>query len=124
MNHEHSPQSSSRQEAMKWLTEHFPEAFFLKGKQVKPLKIGIFEDVMDFYERLDYPPFSKKLLREAINYYSASKAYLMSQQENAIRIDLFGYEIDKVTKEQAEFAKQRLQQRAKSIPSVAEPANQ
>jgi len=34
-------------EIIDWLIEHFPSAFFKKGNQVKPLKIGIFDDIID-----------------------------------------------------------------------------
>ena len=94
-----------------WLAEHFPAAFFKKGNQVKPLKIGIFDDIIDFYERLDSPPFSKKALREALSYYSASPAYLNCQKANSARVDLFGNEVDVVSDEQAKYAHQRFQQR-------------
>lgn len=94
-----------------WMIEHFPNAFFKKREQVKPLKIGIFEDIIDFYERLDEPPFSKKSLREALNYYSASPAYLKSQLENTARIDLYGIEVDVVTAEQAHYARQKYNER-------------
>ncbi|AWN74362.1 protein convertase [Legionella anisa] len=94
-----------------WLIEHFPNAFFKKGNQIKPLKIGIFDDIIDFYERLDSPPFSKKSLREALSYYSASPAYLNCQKENAARIDIYGNEVDTVTQEQAKYAHQRYLER-------------
>src|SRR3990167_3824574 len=84
-----------------WLIENFPAAFFKKGKQIKPLKIGIFDDIIDFYERLDSPPFSKKSLREALSYYSASPAYLNNQKPNTARVDIYGNEVDTVTSEQA-----------------------
>lgn len=96
-----------------WLVEHFPAAFFKKANQIKPLKIGIFDDIIDFYERLDSPPFSKKMLREALNYYSASPAYLNCQQADVARVDLYGIEVDVVTDEQAKYAIQRFQQRYK-----------
>lgn len=94
-----------------WLIEHFPSSFFKKGHQVKPLKIGIFDDLIDFYERLDSPPFSKKSLREALSYYSSSPAYLSCQKENSPRIDIYGNEVDVVTTEQAKYAHQRYQER-------------
>ncbi|KTD11026.1 hypothetical protein Lgra_1992 [Legionella gratiana] len=94
-----------------WLVEHFPNAFFKKGNQIKPLKIGIFDDIIDFYERLDSPPFSKKSLREALSYYSASPAYLSCQKENVARIDIYGNEVDVVSQEQAKYAYQRYQER-------------
>ena len=94
-----------------WLIEHFPGAFFKKGNQIKPLKIGIFDDIIDFYERLDSPPFSKKALRDALSYYSASPSYLNCQKENAARVDIYGNEVDTVTADQAKYAFQRYQER-------------
>ncbi len=108
------PNDSAKKEKLKiidWLTDHFPGAFFKKPNQIKPLKIGVFDDIIDFYERLDTPPFSKKNLREALNYYSASPAYLHCQKANVARVDLFGNEVDVVTDEQAKYAHQRYQQR-------------
>lgn len=94
-----------------WLIEHFPNAFFKKGSQVKPLQIGIFDEIIEFYERLDSPPFSKKALREALSYYSSSPAYLSCQKADSARVDLYGNEVDVVTAEQAKYAYQRYQQR-------------
>lgn len=111
MNQQPNPVKKSKLEIIDWLAEHFPNAFFKKSKQVKPLKIGIFDDIIDFYERLDTPPFSKKSLREALSYYSASPAYLSCQKANAARIDIYGNEIDIVTEEQAKYAYQRHQER-------------
>jgi ProP effector len=98
-------------EIIDWLIEHFPQAFFKRGNQVKPLKIGIFDDIIDFYVRLDTPPFSKKALREALSYYSASPAYLNCQKTDAARIDIYGNEVDVVTVDQAKYAYQRYQER-------------
>lgn len=108
-----------------WMIEHFPNAFFKKREQVKPLKIGIFEDIIDFYDRLDEPPFSKKALREALNYYSASPAYLKSQVECVSRIDLYGIEVDVVTSEQAHYARQKYNERylLKQKPDITSSHN-
>lgn len=100
-----------KQRIIDWLIEHFPRAFFKKENQIKPLQIGIFDEIIEFYERLDYPDFSKKGLREAINYYSSSPAYLKCQKAHAPRVDLYGNESDLVTEEQAQYAEQRYQQR-------------
>ncbi|MBA2656231.1 MAG: ProQ/FinO family protein [Tatlockia sp.] len=96
-----------RSEIIDWLVEHFPSAFFKKSNQVKPLQIGIFDEIIDFYERLDTPQFSKKSLREALSFYSSSPAYLNCQKTDAARVDLFGNEIDCVTEEQAKYAQKR-----------------
>jgi len=96
-----------------WLIENFPATFFKKGRQIKPLKIGIFDDIIDFYERLESPPFSKKMLREALNYYSSSPAYLSCQKADTARVDIFGNEVDVVNEEQARYAQKRFMQRYK-----------
>lgn len=109
-----NPNSSVKKDKIKiidWLVENFPAAFFKKANHIRPLKIGIFDDIMDFYERLDNPPFSKKGLSEALNYYSTSPAYLTCQKVGAARVDLFGNEMHLVTEEQAKYAHQRYQQR-------------
>lgn len=103
-----------------WLAEHFPAAFFKKSSHVKPLKIGIFDDIIDFYERLESPPFSKKALREALSYYSASPAYLNCQKKEAARVDLYGNEVDVVTPDQAKYAWQRYQQRYSKVKPVSD----
>lgn len=100
-----------KQIIINWLIEHFPNAFFKKSNEVRPLQIGIFEFILEFYERLESPPFSKKALREALSYYSSSPAYLICQKESTARVDLYGNEVDVVTAEQAQYAHQRFQQR-------------
>jgi len=94
-----------------WLIEYFPSAFFKQTRDIKPLKIGVFDDIIAFYDRLETPFFSKKKLREALNYYSASPAYLSSQKTGNVRIDLYGNEVDLVTEDQARYAHNRLQDR-------------
>ncbi|TAL60593.1 MAG: protein convertase [Legionella sp.] len=111
MNQQTNPVRKDKLQIIDWLIEHFPAAFFKKANQVKPLKIGIFDDIIDFYERLESPPFSKKALREALSYYSASPAYLGCQKVDIARIDIYGNEVDVVTADQAKYAYQRFQER-------------
>jgi ProP effector len=111
MNPQTHPVKKDKLQIIDWLIESFPNAFFKKGNQIKPLKIGIFDDIIDFYERLDSPPFSKKSLREGLSYYSSSPAYLICQKEGAARLDVYGNEVDVVTLEQAKYAHQRHQER-------------
>ena len=108
-----------------WLIEHFPQTFFKNSKYTKPLQIGIYDDLVDFYERLEHAPFSKKSLRDALNYYSSSPAYLNCQKSQTARVDIYGNEVDLVTEEQAKYAWQRYQDRysknAKQLKNKQEP---
>ena len=123
MNQPINPAKKNKLQVIEWLIEHFPNAFFKKGTQIKPLKIGVFDDIIDFYERLESPPFSKKSLREGLSYYSASPAYLNCQKANAPRIDVYGNEVDMVTPDQAKYAHLRYQERyVKKNPSE-KPSN-
>ena len=111
MNQSEIHSKKDKQLVIDWLIEHFPHAFFKKANQVKPLQIGIYDEIIDFYERLNNPPFTKKTLREALSYYSSSPAYLNCQKKAVARIDLYGNEMDVVTEEQAKYAYQRYQER-------------
>ena len=106
-----TPSKKEKIVVIDWLIEHFPNAFFKQPSEVKPLQIGIYEELLDFYERLESPPFSKKILKEALNFYSGSPAYLKCQSVGAARIDLYGNELDTVSSEQAKYAHQRYQER-------------
>lgn len=106
-----SSSKKDKQRIIEWLIDNFPQAFFKKSSQIKPLQIGIYEEIVAFYERLEAPPFSKKSLREAVSYYSTSPGYLRNQKTNAARVDLYGNEVDSVTEEQAKYAYQRYQER-------------
>ncbi len=121
MNQQNDAVKKIRQATLDWLAENFPAAFFKKSHHIKPLKIGVFDDIIDFYERLDSPPFSKKVLREAINYYSASPAYLSCQKQDVARVDLFGNEVDTVTEDQAKYACLRYQQRYTKVKVSDKP---
>jgi len=122
---QHETAKKDRLKTIEWLIEYFPAAFFKYQKNIKPLKIGIFDEIVAFYNRLESPPFSKKKIREALNYYSSSPAYLNAQKNGVARIDLYGNEVDIVTEEQAKYAYQRFHERyassRKNKPS-AKPA--
>lgn len=96
---------------LEWLIAYFPNTFSKKPKEVKPLKIGILDDIYAFYKCLQNPEVSKQDIKNAIQYYSSSTLYLANQKENEPRIDLYGHEVDVVTKEQAKYALQRYEQK-------------
>lgn len=96
---------------LEWLVAYFPNAFSKKPKEIKPLKIGILEDIYAFHDALRHPEVSKQEIKHAIQFYSNSNFYLQSQKENAPRIDLYGQEVDIVNHEQAKYALQRAEQK-------------
>lgn len=96
------------QAVVNWLVDTFPKAFFKAKKKVKPLQLGIIEDILDIYERLDVAPFSKKRLRSGLNFYTSSKGYLQAQTEGAYRVNAYGQQVEPVTASQAEYAKEKL----------------
>lgn len=94
------------------LTEQFPLCFSQSG-EAKPLKIGIFQDLV---ERLkDNPLFSKTQLRQALRVYTSSWRYLDAVKTGVARIDLEGVAGDLVDEQQAEHAaKTLLESKAKA----------
>lgn len=107
MRNEYQLAKQEKIKTLDWLIDTFPAAFFKRANSIRPLKIGVYDDIIEFYQRLEAPPFSKNLLKQALNYYSASPAYLNCQIEGAARVDLLGNEIDVVTKEQEKYAHER-----------------
>jgi ProP effector len=105
------------QDVVDWLVETFPGAFFKTKQEVRPLSLGIMDDLLDFYQRLTVPPFSKKQLRAALNFYTSSGAYLKSQKMGAMRLDLSGEEVDVVDFSQECYAKETLKARKERAQS-------
>ena len=98
-------------QTLDWLIRYFPNAFSKKPKEIKPLKIGVLEDIYSFYDSLHYPEVPRASIKQALQHYSASTIYLACQKENEARIDLYGQEVDVVNKEQAKYALQRYEQK-------------
>ncbi len=73
--------------ALKWLCENFPDCF--NNKDPKPLKLRIEADLFPLLEDKETPP-SKKAIREAIGFYTRSRAYLEAISSNNKRFDIHG----------------------------------
>ncbi|RVU40841.1 RNA chaperone ProQ [Rheinheimera riviphila] len=87
------------------LAEQFPLCFSLTG-EAKPLKIGIFQDLVARLQ--DNPLFSKTQLRQALRVYTSSWRYLDAVKAGIARIDLEGIAGDLVDEQQAEHAAKTL----------------
>lgn len=103
------------------LSDQFPNCFTIKG-DIKPLKIGIFQDIVERLAEDEH--FSKTKLRLALRLYTASWRYLYSIKEGVNRVDLDGNACDVVTSEQASHALAQLKEsKAKAKVKVQEKSN-
>lgn len=85
------------------LTAAFPKAFLPKGYIKKPLKIGIFQDIVNLGSEI-----SKKRLRNALRDYTSGPLYLKAMRSGEPRIDLDGFTAGFVTDEHAAHAAKEL----------------
>jgi ProP effector len=100
----------ARLEALSWLAKRFPEAF-CNHEKIRPLKIGIMEDVLQFADEAENAGISKSKLREAIVIFTRRVDYLTCLKAKEMRVDLDGNPTDPVLEEDAENASQKIRRR-------------
>ncbi len=83
------------------LQEHYPLCF--NRKALKPLKIGIYDDI-----RAEHPELDEKALKMALAIHCGSKDYLATLTEGNKRINATGDEIEPISEAGAIHAKERL----------------
>lgn len=88
------------------LANQFPHCFSLEGP-AKPLKVGIFQDLVQRLESGD-SQLSKTMLRQALRVYTSSWRYLESVTEGNLRVDLDGNACEPIDAQQAAHAQQTL----------------
>ena len=122
---------SSRREmddVIQWLHENFPLSFPRELKSIKPLQLGVMDELLDFFYRLEHRPFSKKKLRSGLNFYTTSPRYLLSQKQGEPRVNLYGEQVELVTESQAEYAREKYDkmygQKKKKSAQVDEPSSE
>ncbi|MBU2871649.1 RNA chaperone ProQ [Colwellia sp. E2M01] len=98
---------TSTKDIIAYLTEKFPECFSIKGP-VKPLKIGIFQDLAE--KLSDDETVSKTRLRQALRHYTSSWRYLKVIKVGAYRVDIDGKEVAEIDEEQATYASKTLKE--------------
>jgi ProP effector len=84
------------------LVKAFPAAFTLDSSQVRPLKLGIKDDI---YARSD---MSHRRITAALRIYCGSASYLAACTEGAVRVDLAGEPAGSVIGAEVEHAVQAL----------------
>lgn len=98
---------TNSKEIIAYLAEQFPNCFTLEG-EAKPLKIGIFQDILSRLNESQV--LSKTKLRVALRAYTMSWRYLYSIKAGANRVDLDGNPDDTINKEQEQYAQQQLKE--------------
>ena len=98
---------TSTKDIIAYLTEKFPECFSIKGP-VKPLKIGIFQDLAD--KLSDDETVSKTRLRQALRHYTSSWRYLKIIKVGTFRVDIEGKDVAEIDEEQAAYAAKTLKE--------------
>lgn len=111
--------NQARVDALKWLSEAFPEAFDTE-KRVRPLKKGILKDL---YAHLEQDPklgFSKTKIRETVVMFTRRMEYLVCVKLRDDRVDLEGNFAGHVTDEEAEYAAEKIRQHVESAIEKAD----
>ncbi|MGN1281190.1 MAG: RNA chaperone ProQ [Succinivibrio sp.] len=95
-------------ETLELLYKTFPKAF-IKDGELKPLKIGIFEDLKEKVSSIEGLSVSK--VRAALRLYTSRLKYLYSVKEGACRIDLEGNDCgEPVTAEHVQHSQERIKE--------------
>lgn len=100
-------QLTNTKEIINYLAQQFPNCFTIGG-EAKPLKIGIFQDIISRLENSEL--LSKTKLRIALRAYTMGWRYLYCIKEGANRVDLDGNPAEVITKEQMQHAQQQLKE--------------
>lgn len=102
---ENQPQIKNSKEIIAFLAERFPACFSLTG-EAKPLKIGIFQDIINTLQ--DEMPISRTQLRVALRIYTSSWRYLHAIKVGAFRVNLAGENDVVIEQEHVDYALQQL----------------
>ena len=89
------------------LAERFPDCISVDEADRRPLKIGIFEEILAKVEELISPEDLKAALRK----YAKGESYLNRMKVGVARIDLDGQPSSIIDEHEAEFAKLRKKHR-------------
>ncbi|KTD20957.1 ProQ [Legionella lansingensis] len=100
----------ARNEALLWLTATFPQAFD-NTLRIRPLKMGIMNDILAFADKAAEFGISKSKLREAVVLFTRRIDYLTCLKAREMRIDLQGNPVSLVTEDEAERAAIKIKKR-------------
>ncbi|MFA5959015.1 MAG: ProQ/FinO family protein [Tatlockia sp.] len=100
----------ARNDALLWLAATFPQAFD-NTLRIRPLKIGIMDDILVYAKQAEEALISKSKLREAVVIFTRRIDYLTCLKAREMRVDLEGLPVAQVTEEEAERASGKIKKR-------------
>lgn len=106
---ENQPKLNSSKEVIAFLAERFPQCFSAEG-EARPLKIGIFQDLVERVQGELSLSLSKTQLRSALRLYTSSWRYLYGIKAGAIRVDLDGNACGVLDEQHVEHARKQLEE--------------
>ncbi|MCX7116962.1 MAG: ProQ/FinO family protein [Legionellales bacterium] len=117
---------SARYEALLWLATTFPAAFN-NSELIRPLKLGIMNDILSHAENALEVGLSRSKLREAVVVFTRRIDYLTCLKAREMRIDLEGNPVSPVSEEEASHAamkiKKRVEKSTRNARKEAKPAS-
>ena len=100
----------SRLDALHWLQSRFPAAFDNRT-QIRPLNVGIMNEILGHAEQAGGLGISKSKLREAVVLYTRRLDYLACLKARELRVDLMGNPSVRVSDEEADRAAEKIKKR-------------
>ena len=104
------------------LADRYPAAFHADGRLVKPLAVGVLQELRAAREGEEPLPVSMQDLRRALRYYTQGAAYHRAVARGDARINLLGEAVAEVTEEQKEHAAAKLVELEPKLPKRPERA--
>ncbi|WED42713.1 ProQ/FinO family protein [Legionella cardiaca] len=100
----------ARNEALLWLAATFPQVFD-NTLRIRPLKVGIMDDILAVADKALEFGISKSKLREAVVVFTRRIDYLACLKAREMRVDLEGNPVSVVTEDEAEKAAIKIKKR-------------
>lgn len=100
----------ARTDALSWLASNFPQVFD-NTLRIRPLKVGIMEDILAYADKAAEAGISKSKLREAVVLFTRRIDYLTCLKAREMRVNLEGNPVAVVTEEEAERASSKIKKR-------------
>lgn len=112
----------ARLDALCWLAAQFPDAFD-NSLRIRPLKIGVMQDILQYTDKAGEAGISKSKLREAVVLFTRRLDYLTCLKAREMRIDLAGVVVGEVSLEEAQHAAIKIKKRVEKSARNARKAS-